>query len=278
LRHFIAFIFRVIFRLDLFKKTYYGFYKRIFKPLNLFKGVRKKILYRNKFLLLLEIEDWIQQNLYFLNEYEEREIRFVERYLKPGDVFIDVGAHIGLFSLVASGKIGQEGTVYSFEPTKKNLNSLQNHIEINQLRNIITEPLAISDKEQELNLFLDESKMNSGAATSYTDSFTKKETVFSVSLDHYFSNKKVPAVKLIKIDIEGGEYLALLGMRNILKKDKPALLIEINPQAHYGQDNLETFLSGLGYKKYYISEDNSLAEERSVYDKSHNYLFSCLSV
>jgi FkbM family methyltransferase len=246
--------------------------------LNLFKGVHKRILYRNKFLLLLEIEDWIQQNIYFLNEYEEREIRFVEQYLKQGDVFIDVGAHIGLFSLVASGKVGQEGRVYSFEPTKKNLSSLQNHIHTNQIGNIIAEPLAVSDKEQELNLFLDENKMNSGSATSYTDSFTKKETVLSTSLDHYFANKKTPPVKLIKIDIEGGEYLALLGMKNILKKDKPALLIEINHQPHYGHDNLEAFLSGLGYKKYFIAEDSSLARERSVYDKSRNYLFSCLNI
>jgi hypothetical protein len=113
LRELLAFSFRTLFRIKFIRPTYFGFYKRLFKPFRLFRGVRKKINYRQGIQLELDIDDWIQQNLYFLSEYEEKEIRFLEHYLKEGDVFIDLGANIGLYSLVASRLVGRKGKVYA---------------------------------------------------------------------------------------------------------------------------------------------------------------------
>jgi FkbM family methyltransferase len=278
LRNLIATIFRGVFKLDFLKGTYFGFYKKIFKPFNLFKGVRKKILYRNKIILILHIDDWIQQNIYFKNTYEEHEISFVEHSLKKGDVFIDVGANIGIFSLVASLQVGEEGKVYSFEPIKKNYDSLTNHIQINNIKNAILEKIAVSDNQGILNLYLNENDKNSGMATAYSDNFTLAETVPSTSLDLYFADKNDRPIKLIKIDIEGGEYPALLGMQQLLRKDKPDLLIEINPDTPHGQKKIEDFLFELDYKKYFIDHNGLLLNEKSIYDKSTNYIFSCNNV
>ncbi len=274
MRTIIAVFFRQLFKIKYLKATYFGFYKKIFEPFNLFKGVTVKVLYRTQIKLNLHIDDWIQQNLYFLNEYEEKEIKFVEKYLKKDDVFIDVGANIGLYSLVAAKQI-EGGKVYAFEPIKKNSDSLLYNIKLNKPINIIVEKLAVSDNEKNLILYLDENEKNNGMATAYADTFTYNETVPCTSLDFYFANKDISAVKLIKIDIEGGEYNAVIGMQNILKKYKPTLLIEINPDAPYDENILESLLFEMGYKKYYLDERSSPINTKLAGDNSCNYLFSC---
>jgi len=274
MRTIIAIFFHLLFKIKYFKTKYFGFYKKLFEPYNLFKGVTVKVLYRTQIKLNLHVEDWIQQNLYFLNEYEEKEIKFVEHYLKKGDVFIDVGANIGLYTLVASKHIA-DGKVYAFEPVKKNHDSLLYNIKLNNPTNIIVEKLAVSANQENIILYLDENEKNNGMATAYTSTFTYTETVPCTSLDFYFTDKDISAVKLIKIDIEGGEYNAVLGMQKILKKYKPTLLIEINPDAPYDQNVLETILFEIGYEKYYLDKKSSPIKTKLVGDNSCNYLFIC---
>lgn len=273
MRYFIAITFRTLFKFKYFKYKYFGFYKRIFKPLNLFKGIVIRTVYRNNIVLDLALEDWIQQNLYFLNEYEEKEIKFVEHFLKRGDVFIDVGANIGLFSLVASKQVNEEGVVYAFEPIKKNYDKLTNHIRLNNSKNVTVEKLAVSNSQTDIKLYLNEQDKNNGMATAYADTYTYTESVSSTSLDLYLANKHLRPVALIKIDIEGGEYSALLGMQALLKKDKPVLLIEINTDTPYDQKNLESFLFDLGYKKYFLDNNGLVITEKLEEDESNNYLF-----
>jgi len=275
MRYLIAIIFHSIFRINYFKNKYYGFYKRIFKPFDIFQGVTIRTLYRNKIVLNLRIDDWIQQNLYFLNEYEEKEIMFVEHFLKKGDVFIDVGANIGLYSLVASKQVAEQGVVYAFEPIKRNYDNLINHIYLNNANNIIAENLAISNNQENMKLFINEQDKNNGMATAYAETYTYTESVSSTSLDLYFANKTAAPVSLIKIDIEGGEYLALLGMQHILTRDKPVLLIEINPDAPYEQRDMENLLFGLDYKKYFLDKNGLVIEQKMKEDNSYNCLFVC---
>jgi FkbM family methyltransferase len=277
LKQLTASLFRAFFNLGPFRKTYFGFYTRLFKPYNLFKGVRKRVLYKNKFTLELAVDDWIQQNLYFLQEYEEKEMKFLESFLKKGDVFIDIGANIGLYSLVASELVGLEGKVFAFEPLRKNHEALQKYLQLNSVRNVTLEKLAVSDKPGTIALHLNEEDSNNGMATAFADSFTFSETVPTVPLDLHFANEPDLKINLIKIDIEGGEFLALKGMEGLLKKYKPALLLEIDPnileRTPFQQEDIETFLAELGYRKFYLKPDGALTIERPVGYQSHNYVF-----
>jgi len=276
IRQSIASLFRILFRINFLRYTYHGFYKKLFAPLNLFKGVNKRVRYRKNILLDLQIEDWIQQNLYFLHEYEEKELRFIEAFLKPGDGFVDIGANIGLFSLVASQTVGTEGKVYAFEPFEKNYQSLVHHIKVNQLTNVIAEQKAVADKEGSLQLYLNETEKNLGSVSAFNNPFTASETVMSTSLDAYFNAKDLK-IALIKMDIEGGEYLALKGMEQLLKLQKPAILIEINPEilqhTPFDQNDVESFLISAGYKKFFISSQGELIRQKESNDRSNNYLF-----
>src|SRR5687768_15967771 len=116
MRNFIASIFRLLFAVKPIRHFYFAFDKRVFKPLKIFKGVSKNIVYRNTFIMRVQLDDWIPQQIYFLGSYEEKEIRFISKKLRTGDIFIDVGANIGVFTMVSSQIVGERGKVYAFEP------------------------------------------------------------------------------------------------------------------------------------------------------------------
>ena len=277
----LASIFRVIFKITTLRKHFFGVHQRFFKPSGVFKGVSKKIVYRNRIVLDLDINDWIQQNLYFLNQYEERELRFLESMLKPGDIFIDVGANIGLFSLVASAIIGESGKVYAFEPYSKNFDKLLHHIKLNGLENVIAERRAVSDKSGWIDLKANEDDDNDGMISAYVDTFTSSETVPTIGLDQYITGNIKQPIRFIKMDIEGGEYLAIKGMSSTLTKDHPVVLVEINPDILSKNGITPTMIEDvffrLQYSKYYLDLKGQLLTERAPDDSSYNCVFIQIS-
>jgi FkbM family methyltransferase len=277
MRPVIAYFFKKLFSIPSIKHTYYGFYKRVFRPYNLFKGLRKNIFFRNGIRLQLDLEDWIPQHLYFLGEYEEKELRFIENFLDEGDVFIDVGANIGLFSLVAAEAVGVSGKVYAFEPFQKNYDALMTNLSLNLVNNVTPEKQAISDEEGELILYLDESENNPGMVSRFGGSHTLTENVIATTLDAYLADKQL-SPRLIKIDIEGGELMALKGMEKTLKEVRPTLLVEIiqnaTLSAFTGKDLSEEYLKSLGYEKYFLDKEGTIITQKETGDRSHNYVFS----
>lgn len=277
MRSILASIFRLTFSIKPLRYFYFGLHNKIFFPFKLFRGVTKQIYYRRKFRLILDLNDWIPQNIYFLGNYEEKEINFLEKILKNGNTFIDVGANIGIFSLAASDLVGSQGSVFSFEPFSSNFNNLKNHIEINNLKNVTLERLAVSDKSGEISLHINDKEHNSGMATAFATDFTHSETVSAISLDDYVSQKGIASVKAIKLDIEGGEYPALIGMRRMLEKFHPTIIIEINPEilsaTSFNKKDIEEFLYGLSYNKKYIDNSGELIDTPLKDDTSCNYVF-----
>ncbi len=274
MRSFIASVFRIIFKISFLKKDYFGLYKRVFLPFNLFKGVTKDISYRNGILLKLDLEDWIPQNIYFLNAYEEKEINFIEDFLKEGDCFIDVGANIGLFSLVASKRVGSSGKVIAFEPFKRNYRILCNHILMNQASNVQSENIAISNVSGKMRLHLNEKEKNFGMVSGVSNEHTYTEEAMTICLDAYMETKIKSRVHLIKIDIEGLEYQAILGMLETIERHKPTLLIEINPIEKQPQnEKIETLLFKMGYRKWFLDRWSKVTDKKEDGDCSNNYIF-----
>ena len=276
-RNILASFFRGIFRISIFAKHFYGVHDRLIRPYRLFSGVNKRITYRKNILLDLDIDDWIQQHLYFLGGYEEKEIRFLTGVLEPGDVFIDLGANIGLFSLVASSIISDTGKVYAFEPYSENFVRLTHHLQLNQCTNVIAEQSAVSDQAGAIDLKGDRSSNNKGMISQYNKTFTVTETVPCLTLDKYYNDKIKTSVKCIKLDIEGGELNAIRGMAGILKMHNPILLIEVNDEllkmAGSSAVDLERELSLFNYSKYYLDKDGRLISSRLEDDHSFNYVF-----
>jgi FkbM family methyltransferase len=265
---------RFLFKSKYLKSKFFGVHKRIIKPFDLLKEVVLRVRFNDQFLVL-HIDDWIQENIFLLGEYERSELKTLDKFLNKDSIFIDVGANIGLYTLCASKLIGENGKVFCFEPYSENFNSLTNNIAINNLLNVQAEKLAVGEKEGSIKLYYDTREKNLGMVSSnyIEDSFS--EEVKMVSLDSYLQNKPFDRIDFIKIDIEGSEYSALLGMQNILTTYYPSLLIEIldNNELSDNSARINAYLEKLGYRKYFIDNHGNLSDIE-VNTERRNYIFT----
>ncbi|TMB59740.1 MAG: FkbM family methyltransferase, partial [Chloroflexi bacterium] len=85
--------------------------------------------------LRLDFNDYVQRGIFY-GAYESQELNFTRRILRPGDVMIDVGAHVGIFSLVGARTVGSSGEVHAFEPIAFNYSRLLENVERNRLANV----------------------------------------------------------------------------------------------------------------------------------------------
>ena len=150
--------------------------------------------------------------------YEPQMSRFLELVLRANDVFVDVGGNEGYFSVLASSLI-QNGTVHCIEPQSRLQRIIQENISLNSVNSIVVHPVAISNQEGEVNLFLRPST-NTGASSFFRHwkLGSTYEKVPTTKLDAFFQRNSLERVRLLKIDCEGAEYLVIAGGNNILKK------------------------------------------------------------
>ena len=166
---------------------------------------------------------------YALNLIHEKETtELFKNEVKEGNIVIDMGANIGYFSLLAAKLVGKKGKVYSFEPEPRNFSYLNKNIELNKYTNVSAFQKAVSDKPGSVKLYI--CPYDTGHHTinqfegieKYNPKLSglKKDfvEVESIVLDHFLSQQK-QKIDVIKMDIEGAEFLALSGMDRIIKEN-----------------------------------------------------------
>ncbi|MFN4133512.1 MAG: FkbM family methyltransferase, partial [Candidatus Hadarchaeales archaeon] len=160
--------------------------------------------------------------------YEPITTKVVKREIKKGDVVLDIGAHIGYYTLIFAKNVGNSGKVYAFEPEPHNFQLLLKNVEYNGYTNVVALQKAVSNKTGKIRLYLsdDYSVDHSIFSSSGRGKFIE---VDSISLDDYFKNQKVD---FIKMDIQGGEGLAFEGMKSLLNRNRTIkILFEFWPAA-----------------------------------------------
>jgi FkbM family methyltransferase len=165
-----------------------------------------------------------------------REDEIIEQFLpKQGDIVVDIGAHIGHYTLIASKRVGTNGKVVAIEAHPGNFEMLNRNIKLNQLTNVIPLNYAAYSKETKIKLYLPgEDSGNTIYNTIISDRARNEEKFVEVNantLDYLLQSKgiKQEEVNWIKIDVEGAEFEVLKGAANILSKSKDiALLIEVH--------------------------------------------------
>ena len=155
-------------------------------------------------------------DLAFVGAHEPAVTALLRREVKPGDVAVDIGAHIGYFTLLLSRLVGEKGKVFAFEPDPDNFALLRRNAELNGLRNVVLESKAVSDAGGRIRLYRAEG--NSGDHRIFDDSGRREAVeVDSVRLDDYFAGSGV-RVDFIKMDIQGAEPGAVRGMEALLRR------------------------------------------------------------
>jgi FkbM family methyltransferase len=275
----IARIFKSLFTLRFFRKRYYGIVFRIFQPLNLFRGVTQVSSYDQDLKMKLDLDEWIQQHIYFLGYFDPAGIKFIKNQLYEGEIFIDIGANVGSYTLVASKLVGRSGRVIAFEPASKSFLRLSKNISMNGLKNVITERKAVLDRNTRTDLYISGNHNLGMSSIFHHDSESGiTENVETVTLDDYVEKHEISQVNIIKIDIEGSEILALKGMQRILERIHPRILIELKEEtiihSGYQAKNIVDFLVNAGYNKFIIDEQGNISSDLTRQPEDYfNFLF-----
>lgn len=186
---------------------------------------------------------WIvdsEVNGYWLGTYEREHQQILEKVLKEGDVFFDIGAHVGIFTILASQLVGKSGRIFAFEPLKRNVSFLNRHIALNGCNNTVIIEAAVSDDDGEALFDEDES--------SFMGKISNKGTysVKTVTIDQLVEERVILPPSVVKIDVEGFQEKVLTGAMTTLQKYHPKIILE----ASYKKGDPENFysiLASLGY-------------------------------
>jgi FkbM family methyltransferase len=197
-------------------------------------------------------------------QYEPQVTRALEDLLTLGDTFLDVGANIGYFSLLAATLVGPQGHVYAVEPNDANVKLLESSIRRNGFKNITVMQVGATNRLQ--TLFLHATTGNgSTSAPGESDDLFAARTVPGIPLDNLLTQRQSP-LKLIKIDVEGYEYKALQGARTVLAQDRPHIVFEFsaNGLADISGPDFLGWLASLGYAFTNISAGRPLGATQTV--------------
>lgn len=219
--------------------------------------------------------------IYYYGFFEANVTNFLLRILKEGDVFIDVGAHIGYYSNLCSHIVGQTGKVYSFEPTPRTFATLQQ----NTAGFIQTQAINAAALDTETTIsFVDYgpkySAFNSfedrtDNALSFLDKEKKHIVTNTIVLDTFFEQHSIKPT-IVKIDAEGADFLVLKGMEKTLNDTRPLISIEIAGGEEWKANHQKSIeiLKKYNYISYLISANGLLQKGNVDHDYEYeNVLF-----
>jgi FkbM family methyltransferase len=176
-------------------------------------------------LLRCDLSDRTQRTMY-LGLFEPSETVLVARHLRPGDIFIDIGAHIGWFTTLAADRVGATGRVVACEPYPANAASLRENLTRNCCRNVELIDTALGSRTGTVTL--GRGGGDSGAVTAVDWDRDRRVDVRMATLDDIAAG--LGTIALMKVDVEGWEAQILQGAAKTLLRTK-CVLIEINPPA-----------------------------------------------
>lgn len=193
--------------------------------------------------------------------YEDYTTRLFRETVREGSCVVDVGAHIGLYTLLASRGAGSTGRVYAFEPAPVNFHILLANLKTNNSRNVTAYNVALLDREGPVKLVLGTSTgWNSLFKHPMVQSSLGTVTVAGARGDSILLGAGIERVDVVKIDVEGAEVLVLRGLERILEQSPHCVLfIELNPaclrSAGFSEVELLSELARQGFQAQVIDED-----------------------
>lgn len=207
--------------------------------------------------------DLIQQYLYYFGVWEPHLTRWITQTLQPGDTFIDVGANIGYYSLLASPLVGEAGAVVAIEASPQTFVLLENNLARNHVTNVRALNVAVSNRHGVAQVFRGYAS-NIGMTTIIKDEDLPYECdVVTAPLSALLLPVECQNARVIKIDVEGAEWAVAAGMVPLLRDSRAdlAVIVEIEPVplARGGKcpsDVMKIFLEA-GFHAYRIENDYS---------------------
>ena len=245
---------------------------------------RKKVEVNPGVYIWAGLIDVIQRNLIVHAQWDPKILRTLKMYLKPGATFLDIGANIGYFTLIASSLVGRSGTVVAFEPSLRAIELLSANLRLNQVQNVVIYSIAVG-KESALGTFYQATPNNIGASSlCQLASAVGIERVPVYRLDDLLEPMGFRP-DVVKIDVEGFELDVIRGMEVLLRRSRPVVLCEVTVEwiINRGQDpnDMLKLMEDLGYSTFVIREGAEITFERlkeissTATDFKEEILFRC---
>lgn len=202
--------------------------------------------------------------------YDYDEMNFLLRYLRSEDSFLDVGANVGVYSLLAASII-TSGEIYSIEALPKNFSRLEENLKLNNFEQVKTYAVAISDNQGEISLELAEGDSMPFISINPTQ---HSIPVTTNTLDNLLEQESVKKLTLAKIDIEGAELFAFKGAASLLSQKRPFVwILELNDTINHfdhSEQDVVSFLNQYGYHLYFYNADTNIVKPLSCHQKRGN--------
>jgi FkbM family methyltransferase len=243
-------------------------------------------LFINKEFFEFNLNNKVKINLYkdsilsrlIYDGFEKEETDYLSDVLNEGDVFVDIGANVGLFSLLASKIVGGEGKVLCFEPTPVTFSRLIENVKLNDFKNIHIKNLGLSDKQGKLNFYV--SNNGHDAWNSFAPSQDNKlESSIEVpvsTMDIEFKDIDKSKIKLVKIDVEGWEKFVLYGGKDFLVNYNPTVMVEFTEEntfnAGYPVHDIYDIMQNYGYVWYTLANGKLVKETKKMYYPYNNLI------
>lgn len=214
--------------------------------------------FRGKLLFKCFLREHMGGQIFFRGSYSGDQLTILEKLLDPHGVFLDIGANQGEFS-IAAASIVQQGKVVAFEPVLEFRERLIENIKLNGFGNVQVIPIALGEREGALPIYdsvqpFYDGTRHDGLPTLFASESRHhaREVVPVKRLDDVLSEMGITRVDVIKLDIEGAEWIALRGAVNTLSSCRPTLILEIGREtcraAGYEPEALVEWLTGLNYR------------------------------
>ncbi|MEV0774547.1 FkbM family methyltransferase [Streptomyces sp. NPDC050428] len=180
----------------------------------------------------VDTQDLIQRYLYLFGVWEPHMTRWLQARLLPGDTFIDVGANIGYYTVLASGLVGGAGRVAAVEASPDFHQRLLKQVRLNRRDNVRAVNAAVSDERKKLTFVLASSaNMGANSVVPYDGPAESSFEVEAFPLGELLTPEEIRSARVIKIDVEGAEGSVVRGMIPLLDKLRPdcEITVEVTP-------------------------------------------------
>lgn len=213
----------------------------------------------NSIRMVLDPSDYFQCMMYY-GRFCPEVFQALQKFVRPGDTVLDIGAQLGYFSLHVARLVSSTGRVYCFEPDPRSFARLDDAVRLSRIDWIKSFQTALSAREGTMDFYLSPTVgWSTGVKNSHLGDL-QQVSVRTVPLDVLVGRGEIPSrIRLAKIDVEGFEMEVLRGMANVLAKSRPILVLEVNVQMLHAQgtspSEIVHFLESFEYRVSRIDKD-----------------------